>query len=56
MGCCGVARSTCHALLTPNLLWKLQLGKDPFHRVPLLAAKVRDAVERVLTIPKQWSD
>ena len=26
------------------------VGKDAFHRVPLIAAEVRDAMERVLTL------
>jgi hypothetical protein len=27
-------------------------GKDAFHRVPFIPGEVRDAVERVLTIPE----
>ena len=29
-------------------------GKDAFHHVPFIAAKVRDAVERVLTGGRTW--
>ena len=29
-----------------------ELGKDAFHRVPFIPGGVRDAVERVLTIPE----
>jgi len=28
-------------------------GKDAFHRVPFIPGEVRDAVERVLTIPEE---
>ena len=51
------------APLSPHASLAPEPGKDAFHRVPFIPAKVRDAVERVLTgfggarrVPVAWQD